>query len=240
MRKLWLGSVAALALIVGGAAQAADMPAAPIVKAPPPPVIDWGGFYLGGHAGYAASDVRFNFTDDVPNSENLHFAPSSFIGGIQFGAQWQFDQWIMGVEGTWSGLDMQRTVASTVTAGEVHSIKIDETATATIRLGATWQQMLFYAKAGYAAARMNIHSVDPNPVPALTADDTRWRSGWTAGAGAEYMVFPSVVVGAEFDYYNFNFDNTGGLYNDGVTPYGVGQSNGNIYAVMGRLSYLFR
>jgi outer membrane immunogenic protein len=105
MRKLLLGSLGAVALIAGGAARAADMPAAPIVKAPPPPAIDWGGFYFGGHAGYAGSDVRFTFTDDVPNAEDLRFSPSSFIGGIQFGAQWQFDQWIMGVEGTWSGLD---------------------------------------------------------------------------------------------------------------------------------------
>jgi outer membrane immunogenic protein len=238
MRKLLLGSLAALALIAGGAARAADMPAAPIVKAPAPPAIDWGGFYFGGHAGYAWSDVRFTFTDDVPNSEDLRFSPSSFMGGVQFGAQWQFDQWIMGVEGTWSGLDMKQTVASTVTAGEVHSIKIDETATATIRFGATWQQMLFYAKAGYAAARLNIHSFDPGF--GFFADDTRWRNGWTAGAGVEYIVLPSVVVGAEFDYYNFNFDNTGGLYSDGATPFSVSSTNGNIYAVMGRLSYLFR
>jgi len=53
-------------------------------------------------------------------------------------------------------------------------------------------------------------------------------------------VFPSVVVGAEFDYYNFNFDNTGGLYGDGVTPFSVASTNGNVYAVMMRLSYLFR
>ncbi len=238
MRKLWLGSLAALALIAGGAARAADMPAAPIVKAPPPLVIDWGGFYFGGHAGYAGSNVDFTFTDDVPNAEDLRFSPSSFMGGVQFGAQWQFDRWILGVEGTWSALDMQQTVASTVTAGEVHSIKIDEVATATIRFGATWQQMLFYAKAGYAAARLNIHSFDPGF--GFFADDTQWRSGWTVGAGAEYMVFPSVVVGAEFDYYNFNFDNTGGLYSDGVTPFSVTATNGNIYAVMGRVSYLFR
>ena len=66
----------ALALVAGGVAQAADMPAAPIVKAPPPPSIDWGGFYFGGHAGFAWSDVGFTFTDDVPNSEDLRFSPS--------------------------------------------------------------------------------------------------------------------------------------------------------------------
>ncbi len=237
MRKLLLGSLAALALVAGSAARAADMEAPPIVKAPPPPVIDWGGFYFGGHAGFAWSDVRYTFTDDLLNSEDLQFSPSSWIGGVQFGAQWQFDRWILGFEGTWSGLDMTQTVASAVTAN-VNSIKIDETATATVRFGAVWQQALFYAKAGYAAARLNIHSLDTGTL--LVADNTAWRSGWTAGAGVEYMVFPSVVVGGEFDYYNFNFDNASGLYSDGVTPFAVTASNGNIYAVMGRLSYLFR
>jgi outer membrane immunogenic protein len=238
MRKLLLGTFAAVALIAGSGARAADMPIQPVVKAPVPAPIDWGGFYFGGHVGYAASDVRFTFTDDVPNTEDLRFSPSSFMGGVQFGAQWQFDQWIMGLEGTWSGLDMRQSVASTVTASELHSIKIDETATATIRFGAAWERMLFYAKVGYAAARLNIHSFDPGF--GFAADDTRWRNGWTAGAGFEYMVFPSVVVGAEFDYYNFNFDNTGGLYGDGATPFAVGSSSGNIYAVTARLSYLFR
>lgn len=238
MNKLLLRSLVGVALMISAGARAADVPAAPIVKAPPPPAIDWGGFYVGGHIGGATSDIRFTFVDDQGNSEDLRFPPSSFIGGAQFGAQWQYDMWVLGFEGTWSATGLDRTDASTVTAGESTSLKVDEIATATVRFGSTWNRTLFYAKAGYAAAHVNIHSVDT--VNAVTADATAWHSGWTAGAGVDYMLWDSLIVGAEFDYYNFNFDNINGVYNDGVTPFSVNATNGNIYAVMARVSYLFR
>jgi outer membrane immunogenic protein len=236
MKKLLLDGLAGLALLVGGGAQAADM--AVKTPVPAPAYIDWSGFYVGGHAGFAASSVPFTFTDDLGNPEDLRFSPMSYIGGGQLGGQWQFDKWVMGFEGTWSGLNLNQTVASTVTPGELHSLTINELATATVRFGATWDRALFYAKAGYAAARVSIHSVDT--VAGLTADNAKWRGGWTAGAGVDYMVWENVLVGAEFDYYNINFDNTNGTYSDGVTPFSVSSSNGNIYAIMARASYLFR
>lgn len=234
MKKLLLGSLFGLALVVSGGARAADM----AIKAVAPAGIDWSGFYLGGHGGFAASRVALTFTDDVENSEDLRFSPSSYIAGGQLGAQWQFDQWVLGIEGTWSSLHLNQTVASTVTPGESHSIDINQIATATVRFGATWERALFYAKAGYAGARTAIHSVDT--VNVLTADDVHWRNGWTAGAGVDYMPIDKIVVGAEFDYYNFNFDNINGFYNDGVTPFSVGSTDANIYAVMVRASYLFK
>jgi outer membrane immunogenic protein len=237
MNKLLLGGLAGLASIAGAAAQAADMPAAPVVKAPPP-IIDWGGFYVGGHIGGATSDIRFTFTDDQGNSEDLRFPPSSYFGGVQVGAQWQYYQWILGFEGTWSATGLNRTNASTVTAGEFTSLKVDDVATATVRFGAVWDRALFYAKAGYATARTSIHSVDN--ATGLIADATAWRPGWTAGAGVDFMLFDNVILGAEFDYYNFNFDNTNGVYSDGATPFSIASTNGNIYAIVARASYLFR
>jgi outer membrane immunogenic protein len=238
MSKLLLGSLAGLALIAAGAARAADMPAAPILKAPPPPITDWSGFYIGGHAGFAASSIPFTFTDDTGAPEDLRFSTSSYIAGGQLGAQWQYDQWVLGFEGTWSGLNLSQTRASTVTAGEFTSVKLNELATATVRFGSTWDRALFYAKFGYATARLNIHSVDMGA--GLVADHTAWRGGWTAGAGVDWMLLGNFIIGAEFDYYNFNFDNTNGVYNDGVTPFSASASNGNIYAIMARASYLFR
>jgi outer membrane immunogenic protein len=240
MNKLLLGGLAGLAglaLFAGAAARAADMPAAPVVKAPPP-IMDWGGFYVGGHFGGALSDIHFSFLDDQGNSEDLRFGPASYFGGVQLGAQWQFYQWILGFEGTWSATGLNRTDASTVTAGEFTSLKVDDIATATVRFGAVWDRALFYAKAGYAAAHVNVHSVDN--ATALIADSTGWRPGWTVGAGVDFMVWDNVILGAEFDYFNFNFDNTNGIYNDGATPFAISSTNGNIYAFVARASYLFR
>jgi outer membrane immunogenic protein len=238
MKKLLLGGLAGLALMVGADAQAADM-GAPIVKAPvPQPGIDWGGFYVGGHAGGAFSNINSTFLDDQGNSEDLRFSPGSWIGGAQFGAQWQLDEWVLGFEGTWSATDLNKTAASTVTPNESTTLKVDEIATATVRFGTTWDRALLYAKGGYAAVHLNVHSVDNNF--GIAADNTSWRDGWTIGAGVDYMLFNNLMLGAEFDYYNFNFDNITGVYNDGVSTFAVSSTNGNIYAVMARLSYLFR
>ncbi len=240
MKKLLLGSLAGLALIAGTGAQAADMGVAPIVKAPPPPALDWSGFYVGGHAGGAFSDIRFTFLDDTGTTEDLRYSPSSWIGGGQVGVQWQFDQWVLGFEGTWSGTDLNETSASTVTPGEFTSVKVDEIATATVRFGATWDRWLLYAKGGYAGVHLNVHSADSNVTANNTADNTAWRDGWTIGAGVDYMLLENVILGAEFDYYNFTFDNINGVYSDGAETFGVTATNGNIYAVMVRASFLFR
>src|SRR5262245_65778862 len=67
MRKLFLlGLGTFAAMMLGGAAQAADMP----LKAPPPPpppMYNWTGFYIGGHIGGAWADRnghdRFDHVD---------------------------------------------------------------------------------------------------------------------------------------------------------------------------------
>ncbi|HEY7298125.1 MAG TPA: outer membrane beta-barrel protein [Xanthobacteraceae bacterium] len=53
MRKLSLVGLAGLALLAAGSANAADIAARPILKAPPPPppAYNWSGFYVGGHIG---------------------------------------------------------------------------------------------------------------------------------------------------------------------------------------------
>jgi len=235
--RLLPASIATLALIASGAAQAADMPAR-ILKAPTviPATVDWSGFYIGGHGGFAWSRLKFTFTDDLDNDEAFRFSPSSFIGGGQVGLLQQYDKWVLGFEGTWSALDLNGAAPSTVSAGQSTSIKIDQIATATVRFGAIWDQALLYGKAGYAAANINIHSSDP--VAGLTADSTRWRSGWTVGTGFDYMLFRNIVVGAEFDFYNIHFD-TDGLYSDGATPFLVSGSAADIYSITARVSWLF-
>ena len=245
MKRFWLGTVAAIALVAGGGAQAADLP----VKAPPvppvaAPIMDWSGFYFGGHAGIAWSRDVFIFNiPDVDNCdtgacEDFRFTPSSFIGGGQVGFQSQVEKWVFGIEGTWSGLNLHGSRQSVLLPGPtLVSLKIDEIATVAARFGYAWDHAMFYAKAGYAAVRLGIHSFDTDTL--VTGDDRGWRSGWTLGAGIEYMVLPSIVLGLEFDFYNLEFDNRLPIgFSDG-TAFQISGSNASIYAVTARLSYLF-
>jgi outer membrane immunogenic protein len=237
MKKFWIGTTAAIALLAAAGAQAADLP----VKAPPAaPVINWSGFYVGGNAGIAWSRdlLTFNVPDVTGSSEDFRFTPSSFIGGGQVGFQSQVEKWVFGIEATWSGLDLHGSRQSVLLPDPtLVSLKIDDIATVAARFGYAWDHAMFYAKAGYAAARVGIHAFDT--VSLATGDDRAWRSGWTLGAGIEYMVVPSIVLGLEFDFYNLQFDNKQGVgFSDGTT-FQISGSNADIYAVTARLSYLF-
>jgi outer membrane immunogenic protein len=249
MKKLWLGSIAAIAFLADGGAHAADLP----IKAPPAapvaaPVLNWSGFYVGGHAGIAWSREVFTFGIpdtgcDVSLCEDFRFTPSSFIGGGQVGFQSQVEKWVFGIEATWSGTHLRQTDESALFPGSFRSIKIDDIATVVARFGGTWDRALIYAKAGYATARIGVHAlegVNSPAVPGLTADITNWRNGWTLGAGIEYMFWQNLVLGLEFDFYNFAFDTkTPAFFSDGIHTFQISGSNADVYAVTARLSYLF-
>lgn len=236
MRKLIFAAIAAASVMGVGSATAADM--APIVKAPvaPPPVAyRWTGCYIGGNVGGAWSDAHY--TVGLPAvTENFSYNPSSVIGGVQAGCNYQFSPtWLVGIEGTWSGIDLKQTDPSVALPGRLRSFKTDEIATITGRLGLTFNQWLFYAKGGYATAKIDTFTI--NPATGVSFDANGWRSGVTAGVGVEYMAWQHVVLGVAFDWYNFSFDRSG-LATD-TTPESVFNSNADIFAVTGRVSWLF-
>jgi outer membrane immunogenic protein len=132
MKKL-LGSIAILALAMPLAAQAADLPAAPVYKAPVyvPPPSDWTGFYIGGDIGgrwsnstwsttcletgqpgtactTAPADALIRFATNNPTT----FNSTSFKGGGYAGYNWQVNPvWVVGVEGDWQWANNSTTVS---------------------------------------------------------------------------------------------------------------------------------
>jgi outer membrane immunogenic protein len=252
MNRVWLGSIA-IVLGIGGQAQCADLPVSPPPVVPVvAPIVNWSGFYIGGHGGFAWSRLRYSVgipegscppPDTTVLCEDFRFTPTSFIGGGQVGLQSQVDSWVFGVEGTWSGLDLQQTQQSILDPGSSRSIKINEIAAVEARFGfAGWNPVLFYAKAGYATARINVHLFEgPDGfVPDVNGHVTGWHGGWTLGAGIEYMPWQNVVFGVEFDFYNFAFDTkTPVLFSDGVNSFQIWGSNADVYSIRARLSYLF-
>jgi outer membrane immunogenic protein len=102
MKKLAL-TIAALSVLTGASALAADMPVkAPLYKAPPP-APSWSGFYVGLNAGYAVGHRNVDF---LPNDGSAFlltcgaqgfgcppsraFDISGGLGGVQVGYNWQF------------------------------------------------------------------------------------------------------------------------------------------------------
>jgi outer membrane immunogenic protein len=108
MRKQFLLGLSTFAvMMLGGAAQAADMP----VKAPPPaaPVMyNWTGFYIGGHIGGAWVDRNGHDRFDGVNRciGAVCFDDNGFgrndgrlIAGGQIGLNYQVGQFVWGIEG---------------------------------------------------------------------------------------------------------------------------------------------
>jgi outer membrane immunogenic protein len=106
-------------------ASAADLAARPYTKAPvAAPVYSWTGFYVGGNAGYAWGDARFdnglgcadtgvNYICSTANPDTLANAAAvsalggsrssgNFTGGVHAGYNWQSGAWVLGGEGDFS------------------------------------------------------------------------------------------------------------------------------------------
>jgi outer membrane immunogenic protein len=253
MKRFWVAGIASVALIAatGGMGQAADLPVkAPAAVPVAAPVVDWSGFYIGGHAGVAWSRDIFDFDIEDPDCafscETFRFSPASFIGGGQIGFQSQVEKWVLGIEATWSALDLHQSKASVLDPTSFRSVKIDDIATVGARFGyAGWERTLIYIRAAYATARIGVHGLEgpdntSETATGVTADWRGWRSGWNMGAGIEYMPLPNLVLGVEFNFYNFAFDTKQPiLFSDGVREFEIAGSEADVFAVTARLSYLF-
>ncbi len=110
-----LASLAAVGLLIAGPANSADI-ARPVYKAAPPPIatFSWSGLYVGGHAGAAWTDFDSRW-DPLPSAaaftaqtQSHGVSDTAFVGGALIGYNWQFQQWVLGVEGDFGtplGLD---------------------------------------------------------------------------------------------------------------------------------------
>lgn len=226
-----------LAALSVGPAMAADIPMkAPVAAPVMAPVTSWTGCYIGGHAGYAWSQTGLTYNNGAGIIETFNFNPSSFIGGGQAGCQYQFLQnWVFGVEGTWSSVRLNQTDISVLAPPRQRSLGIDQIWTVTGRLGYTWDRWMLYAKGGLADAQIDTFAI--NPTTGIFGDSRQWQGGWTVGGGLEYMILPSIVLGAEFNYYRFQFDRT--FVNSDATISAVTASRADVYSAMARASWLF-
>jgi outer membrane immunogenic protein len=102
MKKLLFGSAMLAALAMGGPAMAADLPAAPVYKAPviaPAPWYDWTGFYIGLNGGYSWGRSATDFSVAGVPLLSATTSMNGWVGGGQAGYNWQFNRnWIFGVE----------------------------------------------------------------------------------------------------------------------------------------------
>ncbi len=173
-----------------GAAYAADLSApaaAPYTKAPAmvSPAINWSGFYIGAMGGYGSENT----------SDPLGIKGG--FGGGTLGYNWQFGQFVAGIEadGAWADINN----SSTQIVGNVPitaSAKVDALATIRGRFGVAFDQVLLYGTAGLALADAKLGA----SAPGISLSDSQTLTGWTAGAGIEWMFMPRWSLKAEYLY----------------------------------------
>jgi outer membrane immunogenic protein len=205
--------VLALAASVSAAA-AADISqpaAAPIYKAAPvTPAYDWTGFYIGAMGGYGWSDQERVTVGGVTGTTSSTDLQGGFGGGT-LGYNWQTGQAVFGLEAdaAWSGMQTTAT-----TFGVALADKLQAFGSVTGRIGWAANAALFYVKGGYAWADNQISA----SAFGLTLSESQFHSGWTIGAGLEYMFVPNWSGKIEYmfaDYQNAN-------YLTSIVPGGVG------------------
>jgi outer membrane immunogenic protein len=198
MKKIVFATVAATALTAAVPAAAADFR---VRSGPPayvlPQVYDWTGFYLGAHLGGAFGGSN-NF-----NGLALSNNEARFLGGVQAGADWQFNgsNWVVGAEGQYSWLS-GNNASAVFPGGFVYNNDQRGLGSVTARFGYSFWPALVYVKGGYAYAD-NRESVTFGGAPIPFLLDRNHNHGWTIGGGAEYKFAQNWSVKAEYQYYDF-------------------------------------
>jgi outer membrane immunogenic protein len=173
-----LGSILGATLAAGaaGTACAADMAVPGYYTAPPSyGVFSWAGPYLGANLGYEWGAVSNNPTK-----------PSGIFGGAQAGYNWQFGQFVTGIEGDFQGSAAQDTFAPW---------QFDNPWFGTLRgrVGFTMGNALIYGTGGLAYGSLTVQTPG-------NFTETRDSIGWTAGAGVELGLTPRWSAKAEWLY----------------------------------------
>jgi outer membrane immunogenic protein len=237
MKKLVAVAAAIAAFGFASAASAADMPAkAPVYKAPiAAPTYNWTGIYVGinGGIGWGREDWTDNVVIGFPPGSPVSLRPDGGVFGGQVGFRWQWNQLVLGIEGTWDWAGLRDTV--TPAAGITEEFKVKSLYTATAQVGWAWDRVLIYAKGGWAGATT---SAELNL--GTTVSNSQSVSGWTVGGGVDYAVWQNVIVGVEYDHFDFNYDPFTAAFPPPGTPWIVtNTSRLTVDQVVARLSYKF-
>ncbi len=231
--KLLLAPLGAIALLAP-AAFAADLGAAPPPPPylPPPPLFTWTGIYVGGQVGYAWGAGNFNTSgfDPVTGtfvSGTLGNTPNGVIGGAHIGYQYQFNQVVLGIEGSVDGTSLSNTAVAAFPVflgGSNLTARTTADVQGSIRgkAGIAWDRLLIYGTGGVAFGGFNTDFTlaAPNSVPPFfaTANTSSTRTGWTAGGGLQFAVTNNWWVYGEYRFSDFGTLRNGAFPN---VPAGV-------------------
>jgi outer membrane immunogenic protein len=208
-------------------------------------IFNWSGLYFGGHVGGAWGDVDLNVVESpffepsdpsfaagdptaLVSGDKVSTDLDGVVAGTHIGFNQQVGRFVFGVEGSFSGADLngsttlldEAVVGGVVTARDIVTLEteMDWLALATLRLGFTRDRWLLYLKGGYATGDVSIRGGEQflnSPPPPLTLVQTRHfdsgerHHGWHIGAGLEYALpttscCNNVIFGLEYNFIDLD------------------------------------
>lgn len=196
MRRLLISATGLIA--AAGAALAADLPLRE--PAPPPaytpPLFTWSGLYLGGQIGYAWGTDSFWGAGPGYVFTGQSYTPSGVVGGAHVGYNYQFNQFVAGLEGDVEGLSYSKNY---LFGNVTYDTNIPVQGSVRGRFGFALDRALFYATGGAAFAGVTT----AYQTPFGYNNFNRSLAGWTVGGGLEYAVTNNWTVRAEYRYSDF-------------------------------------
>jgi outer membrane immunogenic protein len=207
MKKLLLGLIGLVGLSFIAPASAADLPASPYAKAPPPMVpamYDWSGLYVGLNGGGGWSHKCWSNTSSlgVPTipvvSEGCNNATGG-MAGAQMGYRLQSGPLVYGIEaqGDWSNL--KGSNISLFLPGTTNQTRVNGFGLFTGQVGYAWNNVLWYVKGGGAVVADKYNGYfTATGLPFDQGTETRW--GGTVGTGLEVSFAPNWSVAVEYDH----------------------------------------
>jgi outer membrane immunogenic protein len=226
-----LGIAAALCLAAPLAAQAADLRRPPAYQAVPP-IAAWTGCYVGFNlgGGWAQATV----SDPTTGVGLGTVSPGGFVGGGQLGCDYQAGLFVFGIQGMADAADIRGSQLQPGGVGS-NNLNIPWIETLTGRVGYVVQpSTLLYVKGGAAWVRDNVWTMAGGTT---LGNGIVTPTGWTLGAGAEFMFLGNWSVFAEYNYLGFG-NNQISL----VPPAGAGipiNFNHNVQTLLVGLNYRF-
>lgn len=210
MKKILMATVALAAFGLSAPASAADLGSRMYTKAPPVAAVpSWAGFYVGGQIGYQWGNVdqteRFTATGTTTSTQSWDI--DGAVGGAHIGYNFQFGQFVFGIEGDLEASGMNGSAAG-LTPGFVGT-EIDGSWQASIRARfgiVAWNNLLIYGTAGIAWADLDrrYSFTFGGPNPSLPGDFfSSTEAGFTIGAGAEWMFARNWSARVEYRYTDF-------------------------------------
>lgn len=242
MRKtvLMLTAAAVIHLTASQSARAADLGGRVYAPAPayvlPQVQYRWTGCYVGGNIGGAWSNVDLSGVGGVDVSANN----SGFAGGGQIGCDynWNGTLWVVGIRNMLDATSLSnRTNISAVpftgaVDGSTHWFD-----TLTARGGYLVQSnVLLYAQGGAAWTNTNITFLTGSG--AQVGEASNDRTGWTVGAGVEWMFAPQWSLFAEYNFMGFGTQSAS-FTGCGGTCVVNANANANVQNVLAGLNYKF-